>query len=52
MIIGPGIMVSLYYGTLAEIAFEGYSGKYLVGQDVCDSVLSWTRDSELMLVII
>lgn len=48
----PRIMVSLYYGDDSAVGFEKYHGIYLVGQDVCDSVLRWTRDSELMLVII
>lgn len=47
----PRIMVSLYYGSDSAVGFEQYSGIYLVGQDVCDSVFMWTRDSELMLVI-
>ena len=52
MITEPRLMISLYHGPKSSVGFEKYSGIYLVGQDVCDSVLRWTRDSELMLVII
>lgn len=48
----PRLMISLYYGPKSSIDFEEYSGSFLVGQSIRDSVLDWNRDSELMLVII